>query len=676
MRIFAMAQTPDSRPTQGSASDSAGRSGSRPAQSKALPGASGTQGSPLWKLLVQSARYRQVALYLLVAVLALGGLSLPDAQKSLIAGWERTVFDLQMRLLREYSPKPVANDVVLIGIDLESEQRFQEPLALWHKHYARVLQALAVAKPQAVGVDIVLPERSYNDILPGADNALVASIFRLRQVTHLVYVSGVIADGDKGRPAKVLPIYLRALDPAANFGVDQMLKDPDGVARRFSEREIGIDQSARTMVGQILRGLGKPVQEGVIDFSVGMPPSYVPMQKVVSLLDAGDEAALQALFAGRIVLFGTLTTERDRWVMPVKLAGWETKREYELGEPGVMLHMQVLRAHLADGLLQPLPTPLVAILCLITAAVVFIRFRLSLVFSGLLAAPVLLLLLSLLLIRQAQVLLPVAAIVATLWLAFILRAILDAIDSVVERTRLKRSFSGMVSPAVFEDINSGMLDPDAASTAEVCVIFSDIRGFTTLSEAMAPDQVMNVLQRYFDRMVKSVHRFDGTIDKFIGDGMMILFGAPRPTPDPCTDAVRCALDMLESLDALNEEFVREGLPKLEIGIGINYGKVVVGNIGSSERHNYSAIGDAVNVAARIEGQTKELGRRILITESVVNRIGDRFNFEPLGERLVKGHSPVKVWGIRATRATRVGGDAAGEESGGDGKSGAVIGAAQ
>jgi adenylate cyclase len=150
-------------------------------------------------------------------------------------------------------------------------------------------------------------------------------------------------------------------------------------------------------------------------------------------------------------------------------------------------------------------------------------------------------------------------------------------------------------------------------------------------------------------MVKAVHRYDGTIDKFIGDGMMILFGAPRPLADPCSDAVQCALTMLHSLDELNIEFAREGLPTLVIGIGINYGSVVVGNIGSTERHNYSAIGDAVNVAARIEGLNKELGRKILITESVVDRIGDRFNFEPLGERLVKGHSPVKVWGIRAER---------------------------
>jgi adenylate cyclase len=101
---------------------------------------------------------------------------------------------------------------------------------------------------------------------------------------------------------------------------------------------------------------------------------------------------------------------------------------------------------------------------------------------------------------------------------------------------------------------------------------------------------------------------------------------------------------------LNIEFARESLPTLTIGIGINFGTVTVGNIGSSERHNYSAIGDAVNVAARVEGLTKDLGRKILITEAVVARIGEGFNFDPLGSHNVKGHSPVNVWGIRTARA--------------------------
>jgi adenylate cyclase len=250
-------------------------------------------------------------------------------------------------------------------------------------------------------------------------------------------------------------------------------------------------------------------------------------------------------------------------------------------------------------------------------------------------------------IREHQLLIPVAWISFTLWTGFITRAIVDGIESTVERGRLKRTFAGQVSPAVMNEMLAGGLSPGVSGQlADVCVLFSDIRGFTTLSERMPPPVVMAVLQRYFDRMVKAVHRHDGTVDKFIGDGMMVLFGAPRKSPDPCADAVQCALAMMTELDDLNGDFEREGLPKLTIGIGVNFGSVTVGNIGSSERHNYSAIGDAVNVAARVEGLTKDLGRKILVTGAVARRLGGRFRFESLGMHEVKGHSPVEVWGIR------------------------------
>jgi len=248
--------------------------------------------------------------------------------------------------------------------------------------------------------------------------------------------------------------------------------------------------------------------------------------------------------------------------------------------------------------------------------------------------------------------LPVAAIITTFWVALLVRGVFDAVEAVIDRLRLQQSFAGQVSPAVMKEMLGGGLSPGVnGQLADVCVLFSDVRDFTTLSENMPPDVVTSVLQRYFDRMVHAVHRYDGTVDKFIGDGMMVLFGAPRKSKDPCGEAVQCALGMMSALDSLNKEFEREGLPILTIGIGINYGTVTVGNIGSSERHNYSAIGDAVNVAARVEGLTKELGRKIIITEAVVSRIEERFHFDELGTHKVKGHSPVKVWGIRTSRAT-------------------------
>ena len=137
------------------------------------------------------------------------------------------------------------------------------------------------------------------------------------------------------------------------------------------------------------------------------------------------------------------------------------------------------------------------------------------------------------------------------------------------------------------------------------------------------------------------------MDKFMGDGMMVLFGAPRSLANPCESAVRCGFDMVEQLRKLNDEFATEGLPPVAIGIGINYGKVVVGNIGSTERHNYSAIGDAVNVASRIEGLTKRLGTPIVMTDQVRAQLPAGFELIDCGEQALRGHSSLQIWGVKA-----------------------------
>ena len=247
---------------------------------------------------------------------------------------------------------------------------------------------------------------------------------------------------------------------------------------------------------------------------------------------------------------------------------------------------------------------------------------------------------------------PALTFTLVLWVAVGVGAVADGMLTLAEKNRFKQSFSGSVSPAVLQEMLAGNLSAGiSAKTAEVCVLFSDIRGFTGISESLSPEAVTSLLTRYFDRMVGSVHRFDGTMDKFMGDGMMVLFGAPRSFADPCGSAVRCAVDMLLELRKLNEEFADAGLPPVEIGIGINYGKVVVGNIGSTERHNYSAIGDAVNVASRIEGLTKRLGTPIVLTDQVRAHLPDGFDMIDFGEQVLRGHSSIRIWGVKAVPTT-------------------------
>src|SRR5690606_8766258 len=150
----------------------------------------------------------------------------------------------------------------------------------------------------------------------------------------------------------------------------------------------------------------------------------------------------------------------------------------------------------------------------------------------------------------------------------------------------------------------------------VTVLFSDIRSFTSISENMDPRELLDFLNEYLSGMVESVLQHHGVVDKFIGDAIMAVFGAPVPEPEDPLHAVCAALAMREKLAKINEGFVERGLPEIRTGIGLHSGQVVAGNMGHSERMEYTVIGDTVNLASRLEGLTKELGCDVVISDDL------------------------------------------------------------
>jgi adenylate cyclase len=208
-----------------------------------------------------------------------------------------------------------------------------------------------------------------------------------------------------------------------------------------------------------------------------------------------------------------------------------------------------------------------------------------------------------------------------------------------EKRRVRDMFSRYVSPEYvrrladdFETLSLG------GNRTEITILFSDIRGFTSISERLPAAQVIEMLNEYLDRMSDVVFRHGGTLDKFIGDAVMAFWGAPIPIEDHARRAVSAALDMLAELEALNTRWSARGAPaQLAIGIGVNTGEAIVGNIGSLTRKlDYTAIGDAVNLASRLESLNKELGTTVLVSESTVRKAGAGFDFRPLSDVVVKG----------------------------------------
>jgi PAS domain S-box-containing protein len=180
-----------------------------------------------------------------------------------------------------------------------------------------------------------------------------------------------------------------------------------------------------------------------------------------------------------------------------------------------------------------------------------------------------------------------------------------------------------------EDIRSGEI-------LNAALLFCDIRGFTPIAEKLSPNQVVHLLNIYYSGMSEVIHKHDGVINQFVGDEIFVSFGAPEPIKNPELSSVLCAIDMVHKLDDISKNLSSIIKDKIIVGIGINFGRIIAGNLGSDERLSYSITGDAVNTAKRIESLTRELPNTILISQSIYEKAKNHISTKPWGEVQVKG----------------------------------------
>ena len=342
-----------------------------------------------------------------VAALAIAGLAFsftPLADRLDLA-----LLDAQWRALRKFEVRPAPDDIIVVGVDEATVARVREPPGLWHEPLGKALARIAGARPRAIGLDVALPERSFDATRPGMDRALMLGLAAARENGPFVATLSIDARTRGARP--IHPPFLAMLQEE-RLGIGLLARDADGITRRFSVALPTEDGAFPTFVGRLCRALARACGDGLIHYALGRPFAYVPLHQV---LETNDPAWLERAFRGRIVMVGETLPFTGRIEVPVDYAGWEAPAR---DAPAIVVHAQSLRTALLDAAPQEASRPLAMVLAGLGALLFLVRdWRLAAVAAllgaaGLFAAAVLAL--------RAGLAVPVAAPLATLlaaWLA-------------------------------------------------------------------------------------------------------------------------------------------------------------------------------------------------------------------------------------------------------------------
>jgi len=563
---------------------------------------------------------------------------------------ENLLVDYRFKARNLIAPLAVPDQVVVVAIDDRS-------LAVhgrwpWTRtRIAELVDRVNAAQPRVVAVDLFFSESES----PEADARLAAALARNREhtATALVFetraggsfsgeVPDILVDQAIGRvrqPGLLRPLEasnaLLPPEPLASalvFGHANYLPDRNGKLRaEYLYLRYGGEYFPALSLQAARLFLGLPTEKTAIDgvFGVDLGGRLIPADvhgalyinyygagrfTRVSATDVLDGTASAETLRGKLVFIGTTAVATyDMIATP-----------FAANVPGVEKNATVAANILTGDFLHDASRALDALIVLLVGAVLFLLLRrraAAPAFVALFGFTLLLLATNLAFFSRGL----------RLNLAYPLGlVVVQGVGIIGQRflaeerksREMRRMFSSYVTERVVTQLiaNPGMAHLGGHRQLAT-ILFSDIRGFTTFSERHRPEEVVAILNEYLGAMTDVVFRWEGTLDKFIGDAVMVFWGAPLPQEDQAERSLRCALHMLGRLDALNARFAARGGPQLEIGIGINTGEVIVGNIGADgKKMDYTVIGDHVNLASRVESLTKKYGSRILITENTLARV--------------------------------------------------------
>lgn len=566
--------------------------------------------------------------------------------------FELKLYDWHLRGIR--GPIVHRREVVIVDISEDTFNDFNHTWPFPREWFARAIERIQEAKPKAIGVDVLFTEPS---ILGRADDEALAET--LKKYSNIALGALSIKSGSAHQIK--LPISLFRKSPS---GIVNTVHDADGFVRRAPLSVRFRNEEWPSLARQLYDVVGKesvrvrlpPGREININFrgptgtfqtigfhQVYRPPRIPGEPGEESARDGQAEAGQghqdvldPTLLAGKIVLIGASS--------PVLHDVFNTPFAPRDPMPGVEI-----QANLLDNLLRgdpirsagSLPAIVLGVVATVLATFVAARF-----------SPIK----ALLIVVGLGLVYAISAYLSLGWYRLWLHEVsvqlalfgpyaIVVVRNYVFDEQAKRRLSRFFSPAVVQDI----LKHEAVLRTQrrkITVLFSDIRNFTTISEKLPPETVVQALRLYFNTMTPIIFRNGGSVDKFVGDAIMAFFNAPTADPHHADHAVKAGIEMVRAVETLSPHWEQMTGYPLRIGVGINTGEPVIGTMGSDERLEYSCIGDAVNLAARLESVTKEVKRDIVISEYTVKELKEDFSVHPVQEIHVKGREqPVQVYTV-------------------------------
>jgi adenylate cyclase len=590
-----------------------------------------------------------VAAALVVLGLDLGGLLLPiDHKASDGLFYLRAKFGLQEKL----PPTPLA--LVVVDNRTFDDEIFQSrPQVLWHEYFSTIIVGLAEAGAKVIGLDFLLPAKPWDHLFPDYSRTWLKAFGLARHKGTPVVTGLTDIAGERRAPD---PRYMQIIG-LEHFGSFNLTTDQDDFIRRqrlfypsVDNPADGLYSLAFVLARVYQPGLTLPEDEIFIDYDTRPDPFPVySMSDIHRRILAGDWAYLRQCFGGRIVLIGeTDTGTQDRHATPL----YYLTRDVLRNTPGVEIHAHTIRTLLNGRFFKVAPwggrlAVYLGLVFLVSILTVFGPTRwlwlftpaLGLAYGGLA-----------LYAFSGYLILPLAGGWLSLAVGQVLSFSYRHLVADREKRKIRRVFQRYLPPRVVEEILATH-DRDSllGESKRLCLMFSDIRGFTSYSENKAPAEVVGRLNEYFEAMSTIIMAEGGVVDKFLGDGIMAFFGAFNQNRSPSLSGARAALRMLEGLAGLNQRWAAAGEETFRIGIGLHTGVVKIGNIGSETKMEYTVIGDAVNLASRLQDKTKELEEEIVMSEDVFRDLGDSAVAEDRGFEDIKGRSQSRVYALKGLK---------------------------